>query len=239
MEALKTDKIYERSAMLLGKDKIETLNNKTVAVFGIGGVGSFTVEALARTGVGTLILIDADCVDITNINRQLIATKDTVGFKKTEVAKNRIKSINENISVITKNEFITNTTDLSFLTDCDYVVDAIDTIAAKLNIISFCKSNDIPVISAMGAGNKTDPTLFQVSDIYKTSVCPLCRVMRSNLRKLGIKSLKVVYSKEEPKTAQKTENRLPPASVAFVPSVMGLIIAKEVIFDIIGDISND
>lgn len=227
---------FERTEMLFGKENMEKLKNSVVAVFGNGGVGSYTVEALARTGVGVLILTDADTVDITNINRQLIATVDTVGLDKVEAERTRIKSINPDIEVVTKKEFITVDTDLSFLKECDYVVDAIDTVSAKLHIAEFCYKNNIKLISAMGAGNKTDPTRFTVSDIYKTSVCPLCRVMRYNLRKRGVKSLKVVYSTEEPKNPSAVKGvRTPPASLAFVPSVMGLIIAKEVVFGIIGD----
>lgn len=229
-------KIHERSEGLLGKEGIDKLKMSTVAIFGIGGVGSYTVEALARSGIGNFILIDADTIDITNINRQIIATESTVGKDKVTIAKQRILSINNETKVEILKEFITKDTNLEFLKKCDYVVDAIDFVPAKLHIIEFCKKNNIEIISAMGAGNKIEPTMFKVSDISKTKVCPLCKVIRTNLRKLGINHLKVVYSEEEPKGALISEDgKRVPSSLAFVPSVMGLIIAKEVVFDIIGD----
>lgn len=233
------NEIYNRCTGLIGEENINKLFGSTVAVFGIGGVGSYTIEALARSGVGNFILIDSDTVDITNINRQIIATLNTVGIKKTDVAKQRILSINKDITVTLVDEYITDTTALDFIKNCDYVIDAIDFVRAKIHIAEFCKQNNIPVISAMGAGNKTDPTLFEVTDLSKTSVCPLCKAMRTGLKKLGIQHLKVVYSKETPKSSLKNSNGRPvPSSLAFVPSVMGLIIAREVVFDIIGD-NND
>lgn len=232
--------IFARSELIIGKDSLEKLKGSKVAVFGVGGVGSYTVEALARTGVGTLLLIDGDKVDITNINRQLIALNSTVGQPKVKVASTRVKDINPEILVEAREEFITPETDLSFLNECNYVVDAIDNVSAKLHIIKYCKQKNIPIISAMGAGNKTNPALFEVADIYKTSICPLCRTIRRLLREQGIKKLKVVYSKEEPKKPQLDQNGRPiTGSLSFVPSVMGLIIAREVVFDILGDTLND
>lgn len=225
------EEFFSRTEMLLGKDAVKKLNKSCVAVFGIGGVGSYTVEALARSGVGKLILIDGDTVAESNINRQLIADTTTVGMAKVEAAKSRLIKINPEIEVIAVNQFLTASSDFSFIDGCSYVADAIDTISAKLALVEYCKAKNIPIISAMGAGNKTDPTRFEVSDIHKTSVCPLCKVIRTELRKRGIKSLKVVFSKEEP---IKTEGQSrTPGSLAFVPSVMGLIMAREIVFDII------
>ena len=244
-----------RTALLLGEDGVERLTQAKVAVFGVGGVGSYCVEALARAGVGTLILFDSDRVSISNINRQLIALHSTVGMLKTEAAARRIADINPDCRVIQYPVFFLPENASEYdLSGCSYIVDAVDTVAAKLSIIQLAKEQDIPVISCMGAGNKLDPTRFEVTDIYKTSVCPLAKVMRRELKKRGIKKLKVVYSKEEPITpiedmsisckkncicppgaAHKcTERRAIPGSVSFVPSVAGLIIAGEVLKDLAG-----
>lgn len=219
---------FERSRLLLGEEALERLREKTVAVFGIGGVGGYVAEALARTGVGTLHLIDNDRVSTSNINRQVIALHSTVGRYKTEVMRERILDINPQAEVIIHNcFFLPENADSFTFSEYDYVVDAVDTVTAKLEIIMRAKEAGVPVISSMGAGNKLDPSLFEVADIYETSVCPLARVMRRELKKRDIKKLKVVYSKEEP-----LKQRIP-GSVAFVPSVAGLLIAGEVIRDII------
>ena len=207
-----------------------------VAVFGLGGVGGHTAEALARCGVGTLLLVDNDTVSVSNINRQTIALHSTVGKKKTQVMAERVKDINPNMQVQTRDTFFLPETADSFdFTGFDYVVDAIDTVSGKIALIEKCKQANVPIISAMGAGNKLDPTAFAVADISKTSGCPLARVMRRELKKRGVTGVRVVYSKEEPKGAveQNERGKAVPASIAFVPSVMGLIIAGEVIKDII------
>ena len=246
---------FSRTELLLGAEAMEKLKNARVAVFGIGGVGGYAVEALARSGVGAFDLIDDDRVCLTNINRQIIATEKTVGKYKVDVAKERILDINPKCEVIThKTFFMPDTKDQFDFSNYDYVVDAIDTVTGKKEIILCAKQAGVPVISSMGAGNKLDPTAFRVADIYETSVCPLARVMRGICRKNGIEHLKVVYSKEKsikptedmsvscrthcicpPGTARKcTERRDIPGSAAFVPSVVGLIIAGEVVKDIIG-----
>ncbi len=226
-----------RTAALLGDSGVEKLKRARVAVFGVGGVGGYVVEALARSGVGALDLIDKDTVSLTNLNRQIIALHSTLGRLKTEVAAERVKDIDPEIKVTTHNLFFLpeNADDFPF-SDYDYVVDAIDTVSGKIALIERANEAKIPVISAMGAGNKLDPILFEVADISKTSVCPLARVMRRELKKRGIEHCKVVYSKEEPlPTPLKDEEsgRAIPGSVAFVPSVAGLIIAGEVIKDLI------
>lgn len=222
--------IYKRTTTLIGQDAMNKLANSHIAVFGIGGVGGYVVEALARSGVGELTLIDNDTVKESNINRQIIALHSTLGVKKTEAFVNRIKDINPKIRVNTEDLFfLPETKDFIDFNSFDYVVDAIDTVSGKLTIIEKCNEAGIPVISSMGTGNKLDPTAFEITDIYKTSVCPLARVMRYELKKRGIKKLKVLYSKEEP-VKQKSRT---PASISFVPSVAGLIIAGEVIKDII------
>lgn len=222
--------IFDRTKLLLGEESIELLKQKRVAVFGVGGVGGFTVEALARTGVGTLDLIDKDTVDETNINRQIIALQSTIGKPKVEVAKARCLDINPEMTVNTHQVFyLPETADQFDFTKYDYVVDAIDTVTGKLQLIEAAKKANVPVISSMGAGNKLDSTSFEVANISDTSVCPLAKVMRKELRDRGIDDLKVVYSKEPPiKVNQQT-----PGSIAFVPSVVGLIIASEVIKDLI------
>ncbi|MCX7695167.1 MAG: tRNA threonylcarbamoyladenosine dehydratase [Caloramator sp.] len=231
---------FSRTELLIGREALEKLKKSKVAVFGVGGVGSFAVEALARSGVGTLVLVDKDDICITNINRQIHATTKTVGKPKVEVMAERIKDINPLCDVVTYKMFYNKDTAKELLSDdYDYVIDAIDTVSSKIDLIVRCKENNIPIISSMGAGNKLDPTKFEVSDIYKTSVCPLAKVMRSELKKRGVKDLKVVYSKETPirrdDIQQTNENprKQVPASISFVPSVVGLIIAGEVIKDII------
>ena len=228
---------FSRTALLLGQEGVEKLKKSRVAVFGVGGVGGYVVEALARSGVGTLDLIDNDVVSLSNINRQIIALHSTVGRKKTEVAAERAKDINPAIKVYTHNVFYLPETAAQFdFSAYDYVVDAIDTVSGKIALVEQAKAANVPIISAMGAGNKTDPTAFLVADVSQTTVCPLARVMRRELKKRGIEHLKVVYSKEEPlpsKTVDEKTGKPIPASVAFVPSVVGLIVASEVIKDLI------
>lgn len=246
---------FSRTQLLLGQDGMDRLANARVAVFGVGGVGGFTVEALARSGVGAIDLIDDDKVCLTNINRQIIALRSTVGKYKVDVAAERLHDINQNIQVNTYKTFYMPDTAHQFdFSQYDYVVDAIDTITGKLELVMQAHKAGTPIICSMGAGNKLDPTAFRVADIYKTSVDPLARVMRHELRKRGIKKLKVVYSEEPPMrpvddmasscrtncicpsgAARKcTERRDIPGSNAFVPSVVGLIIAGEVIKDLSG-----
>ena len=233
---------FSRTELLFGKEAMQKLAQARVAVFGIGGVGGYAVEALARTGVGGLDLIDSDKVDITNINRQIIATHDTVGKYKADVAAERILQINPEIKVTTHRVFFLPETEDRFdFTEYDYVIDAIDTVAGKIALIMKANEAGTPVISSMGAGNKVDPTQFKVADIYETSICPLAKVMRRELKKRGIEKLKVVYSTEPALTPLETaepeegsSRRQVPGSNAFVPSVAGLIIAGEVIKDIIG-----
>lgn len=229
--------IFSRTALLLGEEGVEKLKKARVAVFGVGGVGGYVVEALARSGVGALDLIDKDTVSESNINRQIIALHSTVGRLKTEVAAERAKDINPDICVRTHNVFYLPETAETFdFSQYDYVVDAMDTVSGKIALIEQAKRANVPVISSMGAGNKLDPTAFEVADITKTSVCPLARVMRRELKKRGIEHVKVVYSKEEPLPSPLTDaesGKSIPGSVAFVPSVVGLILAGEVIKDLI------
>ena len=226
--------IFSRTEALLGADAVEKLQSKRVAVFGIGGVGGYVLEALVRSGVGALDLIDNDVVSLSNINRQIVALHSTVGRKKTEVAAERARDINPQVKICTHEVFFLPETATDFDFSCyDYVVDAIDTVSGKIALIESAKRANVPVISAMGAGNKLDATAFEVADISKTTVCPLARVMRRELKKRGIEHVKVVYSKEEAKTGALENGKPVPASVAFVPSVMGLIIAGEVIKDLI------
>ena len=245
---------FSRTELLLGRNGMEALRHARVAIFGIGGVGGYTVEALVRSGVGTLDLIDDDRVCLTNINRQIFATRKTVGQYKVDVAKERILEINPDATVYTyKTFYMPDTADQFDFSQYDYVVDAIDTVTGKLELIMQAQRAGVPIISSMGAGNKLDPTAFEVADIYETSVCPLARVMRRELKKRGIEKLKVVYSKETamvpiedmsiscrancicpPGTARKcTQRRQVPGSNAFVPPVAGLIIAGEVIKDLV------
>ncbi|MGN0491111.1 tRNA threonylcarbamoyladenosine dehydratase [Ruminococcus sp.] len=228
------DERFIRTSLVIGEDNIDRLLESRVAVFGVGGVGGFVCEALARSGVGKLTLIDGDTVAKSNINRQIIALESTVGRHKAEVMKERILDINPNAEVATHNIFLNAETASTIdFTQFDYIVDAVDDIKAKVLLAKLADENKIPIIAAMGAGNKTDPTKFEVSDIFKTSVCPLARIMRHELKKAGIKKLKVVYSKETPKNPPyRIEGEKTVGSLAFVPSVMGLIMAGEVIKDI-------
>ena len=244
---------FSRTELLLGKEAMEVLQNSRVAVFGVGGVGGFAVEALVRSGVGTIDLIDDDKVCLTNLNRQLIATRKTVGKYKVDVMKERILEINPDAVVNThKCFFLPETRDEFDFSQYSYVIDAVDTVTAKIQLVLEAKNAGIPIISSMGAGNKLDPTGFEVADIYETSVCPLAKVMRRELKKRNIEHLKVVYSKEKPVRPIEdmsiscrthcicppgakhkcTERRDIPGSNAFVPSVVGLIIAGEVIKDL-------
>ena len=232
---------FSRTALLIGNDGLEKLKKSKVIVFGVGGVGGYTVEALARSGVGDITVVDDDVISLSNINRQIIATVDTVGKDKVEVIKDRILSINPNCKVTAKKAFYLpeNSSEYDF-SSYDYIVDAIDTITSKIDLCVNASKCNTPIISSMGAGNKLDPTAFEVTDIYKTSVCPLAKVMRRELKTRGIKALKVVYSKEEPIKIADTQGveipsgkRQIPGSISFVPSVVGLIIAGEVIKDLI------
>ncbi len=224
---------FSRTEKIIGKDSLELLKNSRVAVFGIGGVGGYVAETLARTGIGSIDLIDKDTVSITNLNRQIIATHSSLGRLKTEVMKERLKDINPNICVNVYNTFFLpeNSSEFDFSV-YDYIIDAVDTVTAKIELAVKAQASNTPIISSMGTGNKLDPTAFEVVDIYKTSVCPLAKVMRYELKKRGIKNLKVVYSKEEP-IKNKTDPSRSPASIAFVPSAAGLVIASEVIKDLI------
>ena len=231
---------FQRIEMLIGEDAVEKLHSSRVAVFGVGGVGGFVCEALARAGVGTLDLTDNDTVDITNLNRQIIALHSTIGMNKTDVMKNRILDINPDAVVNVHNcFFLPDNMDGFDFSDYDYVIDAVDTVSAKLAIIEESKKAEVPVISSMGTGNKLNPSMLEISDISKTSVCPLAKVMRYELKKRGIKKVKVVYSKEQPiKPAviegQENSRKQSPGSTSFVPSVAGLLIASEVVKDLIG-----
>lgn len=219
---------FKRTSILIGEDNLERLNRKKVAIFGIGGVGSYVVEALARSGIGRFVLVDNDVVTESNINRQIIALHSTLGRAKVDVMKERILDINPFARVETYQEFYDENSDINFL-DCDYVVDAIDSVKSKIHLIVCMTKARVPVISSMGAGNRLDPTKFLVDDIYKTSVCPLARVMRKQLRQNNIERLKVVYSKEVPKKNKEGEAI---ASISYVPSVAGMMIASEVINDL-------
>ncbi len=239
---------FSRTRLLLGEEPIDKLKKATVAVFGIGGVGGYTVEALARSGVGNLVLVDNDTVSLTNINRQIIALHSTVGKYKTEVMKERILDINPDAQVeIHTCFFLPENAEQFDFTRYDYVVDAVDTVTAKLEIVMRSEAAGVPVISAMGAGNKLDATRFVVTDIYKTKICPLAKVMRKELRARGVDKLKVLYSEEpaltpktitekeacDKETQENTSRRSTPGSIAYVPSVAGLLLAQEVIKDII------
>ena len=230
---------FSRTELLLGPEAMQRLRGARVAIFGIGGVGGYVVEALARSGIGALDLIDHDTVSITNINRQIIATLDTVGQYKVDVARKRIHSIHPDCDVKAFRTFyLPDTADQFDFTQYDYVVDAVDTVTGKLMLIEQAKKCGVPIISSMGAGNKLDPTAFQVADLFETDIDPLAKVMRKECRKRGIDHLKVVYSKEKPLKPsgpidEQTERRSLPGSVAFVPSAAGLIIAGEVIKDLI------
>ena len=244
---------FSRTQLLLGKEAMDKLKNSRVAVFGIGGVGGYVCEALVRSGVGHFDLIDDDKVCLTNLNRQIIATRKTVGQYKTDVMKERMLDINPDIEVnVHKCFFLPENAEEFPFAQYDYVVDAVDTVTAKIELVMKAKEMEVPIISSMGAGNKLNPAMFEVADIYKTSVCPLAKVMRRELKKRGVKKLKVVYSREQPVTPIEdmsiscrahcicppgakhkcTERRAIPGSNAFVPSVAGLIIASEVIKDL-------
>lgn len=243
-----------RTELLIGKEALDKLKASKVVVFGIGGVGSFTVEALARSGVGKLVLIDDDTICLTNINRQIHATTKTISKSKVEVMKERVLQINPRCEVTTFETFVKEDNISEIITeDTDYVVDAIDTVSSKIALIVWCKQHNIPIISCMGTGNKLDPTQFRIADIYKTKICPLCKVMRYELRKRGIDSLKVLYSEEVPRKPKEDEvitcktgrvctggtkkctiRRQIPGSISFVPPVAGMIIGGEVIKDLTG-----
>ena len=231
---------FQRTALIYGKEAIECLANKHVAIFGIGGVGGYVCEALARSGVGQFTLVDNDKVSLSNINRQIIATLNTVGKYKTEVMKERILSINDSAIVNVRNEFFLNENDSGIdFNQFDYIVDAIDTVKAKIELVKIANEKNIPIISSMGAGNKVNPMGFVITDINKTEVDPLAKVMRRELRSLGIKKLKVAYSKEQPlkpkESISENGKREVPGSNAFVPSACGLLIASEVIKDLINN----
>lgn len=242
-----------RTELLIGKDGLNKLKGSKIIVFGVGGVGSFTVEALVRAGVGTIVLVDDDTVCLTNLNRQIHATYDTVGKVKVEAMKDRVLSINKACNVITHQVFVTKENIPEVITDdVDYVVDAIDTVSAKIALVEYCNEKGIKIICSMGTGNKFDPTQFKVADIYDTKVCPLAKVMRHELRKREIKSLKVVYSEEMPTKPKQDDvvtcktgcvctggtkkcaiKRQIPGSISFVPPVAGMIIGGEVIKDLL------
>lgn len=225
---------FLRTAAILGEQAMEKLKNSRIAIFGIGGVGGYVLEALVRSGVGSVDIIDGDRVHITNLNRQIIATENTIDMPKTKAAKERMLSINPNLSVKCFDTFYGDeTADAIDFADYDYVVDAIDDVKAKVLIAVKCKEASVPLISSMGFGNKLEPTMIEVADIKKTSVCPLARTMRRRLKDAGITNLKVVYSKEEPKVGLKPDGTRILASTAFVPSAAGLTIASEVVKDLI------
>ena len=237
---------FSREELIIGKENIEKLNNSKVAIFGIGGVGSFVIEGLVRAGIGKFILVDDDEICLSNLNRQIIATRKTIGKSKVEVAKSRILEINPDAEVEIHKEFFMPDSKNFFDNSISYVVDSIDTVTAKIELVVRAKKLNIPIISCMGTGNKLDPTKFEITDIFKTTVCPLAKVMRKELRARNIDNLKVLYSKEEPiKSIQVAENcneqinnisneKLKvPGSISFVPSVAGLIIAGEVVKDLI------
>ena len=236
---IRLDGIFSRTELLLGKEAMEKLKTSRVAIFGIGGVGGYTLEALIRSGIGTLDIIDKDTVSLSNINRQIIALHSTVGMPKVRAAEMRAADISPEVHINTYELFYnSDTASLFNFKNYDYIIDAVDTVSAKIDLVMRADENGVPIISSMGAGNKLDPTMFEVSDIYKTSVCPLARVMRRELKSRGIKRLKVVYSKEQPISPVITEKdpvtkKTTPGSVSFVPSVVGLIIASEVVKDLI------
>ena len=229
-----------RTELLVGEEGINKLHNSKVIVFGIGGVGSFVVEALTRAGVGNLILVDNDTICISNLNRQIHATQATVGNVKVEAMKERVLSINPNCNVEAKQVFITaDNIEEIIPSDIDYVVDAIDTVTSKLALAEYCYKNNINIMSSMGTGNKMDPSQFRVTDVFKTKVCPLAKVMRYELKKRGVKKLKVVYSEEMPMKPDKgraipSQKRQTPGSISFVPPVAGMIIGGEVVKDLVG-----
>lgn len=239
---------FTRTELLIGKEAVEALNNKKVVVFGVGGVGSFSVEALVRAGVGNIAIVDSDTVCVTNINRQIHATHKTVNMSKVQVVKERILSINPECNVIVQEKFVNAENIEEIITnDVDYIIDAIDTVSSKIALAEWCYENEVPIISSMGTGNKLDPTQFKVADVFKTKVCPLAKVMRHELKKRNVKKLKVVYSEELPKKPveaptkavtssiedtsdiTRTTKRQTPGSISFVPPVAGMILAGEAI----------
>lgn len=221
-----------RTKLLIGEENIQKLESSTIAIFGLGGVGSYAAETLVRAGIGNIVIIDNDKIDITNINRQLLADTTTIGNYKIDVAYNRYKNINPKINIKMYSEFfdITNC-DKLISNKYDYIIDAIDSISSKLLLIEKAYKNNIPIISCMGTGNKLNPTELEISDIYKTSVCPLAKIIRKNLSKMNIDKLKVIYSKEKPKKIISDENVI--SSISFVPSIAGILMASEVIKDLI------
>lgn len=224
---------YTRTEMLLGREGVDRLKGSAVIVFGVGGVGGYTVEALARAGVGHIAVVDSDTVSESNINRQIIATSATVGRKKVDVIEERIHAISPDIKVEKYDIFFENDTKCKIdFTKYNYIVDAIDSVSSKVLLIKCANEAGVPIISSMGTGNKLDPTAFRVADISKTKVCPLARAVRTRLRKIGINHLKVVYSEEEPHVTSADGERLPPASVSFVPGVAGLVLAGQIIVDL-------
>lgn len=230
--------MFSRLELLIGEAKLNQLKNAHVLVFGVGGVGGYTIEALVRSGVGHITIVDNDTVSLSNLNRQIIATRETIGQKKVDVMKQRILSINPNCQVDTKELFyLPENAEEIHLDNYDYVVDAIDTITSKILLAVECEKLGVPLISSMGTGNKMNPAMLEVSDIYKTSVCPLAKVMRHELRKRNVHHLKVVYSKEVPlkpkKLSSEIEKKSIPGSTAFVPSSAGLLIASEVVKDLL------
>ncbi len=239
---------FSRTELLLGTEAVEGLGNKRVAIFGIGGVGGYVCEALVRSGVGHFDLVDNDTVSLTNINRQIIATHSTVGRQKVEVMKERMLDINPDADItVHQCFFLPENADEFDFNSYDYVVDAVDTVTAKIEIIMRCKELGVPVISAMGAGNKLDPSRFRVADIYKTTMCPLAKVMRKEMKKRGVKDLKVVFSDEMPVSPIETQDveplnpgkRATPGSIAFAPSAAGLVLASEVLKDLTNGFSRD
>lgn len=227
------DKFY-KNELVFGKDNVIKLNNAKIVVFGIGGVGSYVAEALCRSGVGNIILVDNDVIDITNINRQIHTNIDTVGLFKVDVMKERINKINPECNVEIKKQFFLYEDDVDYIdSSVDYIVDAVDTVTAKIGLVVLADKYNIPIISCMGTGNKLNPTMLEVEDIYKTSVCPLAKVMRKELKARNIKKLKVVYSKEYPIKNNNTKDEI--GSVCFVPSVAGIIIASEVVKSLINE----
>lgn len=235
------DETFCRLARVIGADALERLKNAHVVLFGVGGVGGFAAEALARSGVGEITLIDGDDVARSNINRQVIALNSTIGRSKVDVARERLLDINPNMCVNALQQVFLPGGEVPFGKDVSYVIDAIDTVAAKVELVRVCREMDVPLISCMGTGNKLDPTLLRVSDIFSTDVCPLCRVMRHELRKRGIDRLKVVYSPEPPRTPiddgeqAQASRRSVPGSTMFVPPVAGIMLAREVVLSIVGD----
>lgn len=227
---------FSRTQLLLGREAMIKLKNSRVAVFGIGGVGSFAAEALVRTGLGSIVLVDYDIIEISNLNRQVHASLKTIGEKKVVAMKERLMDINPSLNIDIYNEKYNKGSRNLLKKDYHYVIDAIDMVSSKIDLITTCKAMDIPVISAMGAGNKLDPTKLEVGDIYQTHTCPLARIMRRELRKLGVEDLKVVWSPEEPIRASIESQDLrksAPGSIAYVPSVCGLIIASEIVKELI------